>query len=207
MEDEPRHDDSDIIDSQHASLDKYMRLNSVYLLVLSKYKDYIEEKEELSVAELPTLVTPKAPMVTRKAAEIKGEFENYDYDANFYDASLKAFDFVSKSVDDLSLPLEFWLMPEETLHFMLGDITDKSILLCSLLIALGNPSAKVVVVSRDSMRNIYVYYEFSGHIVMMDMDNGSHTDLGSRDEMLGSFKLDDESTAYEFNDQMYVDIG
>ena len=188
------------------SLDRYVRLNNIYLLIISKYKDYIEEKEALSVAELPTLVTPKAAMVARKAADIKSEFDNYDYDANFYDAGMKAFDFVSRGIGSTALPIEFWLMPEETLRFMLGDVTDKSILLCSILIALGNPSSKVVVVSRDSMRSIYVYYEFGGSVVMMDVENGKVEKFGNKDDMLKAFSLDDESAAYEFNDQMYVDI-
>ncbi|MGC8537742.1 MAG: hypothetical protein ACP5MZ_02020 [Candidatus Micrarchaeia archaeon] len=194
------------VESMRDSLDRYVRLNNIYLLIISKYKEYIEEKEELSVAELPTLVTPKAAMVARKAADIKGEFDNYDYDANFPDAAMKAFDFVLKDIGDAALPIEFWLMPEETLRFMLGDITDKSILLCSILIALGNPSSKVVVVSRDSTRSIYVYYEFGGSIVMMDVENGKIEKFGNKDEMLKEFNLDDESAAYEFNDQMYVDI-
>ena len=188
------------------SLDRYVRLNNIYLLIISKYKDYIEEKEALSVAELPTLVTPKAAMVARKAADIKGEFDSYDYDANFPDAARKAFDFVSKDVGDAALPIEFWLMPEETLRFMMGDVTDKSILLCSILIALGNPSSKVVVVSRDSTRSIYVYYEFGGSIVMMDSESGKVEKFSNKDEMLKAFNLDDESAAYEFNDQMYIDI-
>ncbi|MCL5442668.1 MAG: hypothetical protein M1603_03230 [Candidatus Marsarchaeota archaeon] len=194
------------IESLRDSLDSYVRLSNIYLLIISKYKDYIEEKEALSVAELPTLVTPKAAMVARKAADIKSEFDNYDYDANFYDAGMKAFDFVSKGIGSTALPIEFWLMPEETLRFMLGDVTDKSILLCSILIALGNPSSKVVVVSRDSMRSIYVYYEFGGSVVMMDVENGKVEKFGNKDDMLKAFSLDDESAAYEFNDQMYVDI-
>ena len=194
------------VESVNASLDKYMRINNVYLLILSKYKDYIEEKEELSVAELPTLVTPKSALVARKGADIKGMFENYDYDGNFYDASIKAFDFVSKEVGDITLPIEFWLMPEETMRFMLGDVTDKSILLCSLLISLGNPSSKVVVISRDSIRDIRVYYEFGDYIVIMDIEKGKIIKLKSKDDMLKSFNFNEESTAYEFNDQMYVDI-
>ena len=194
------------IESLRDSLDSYVRLSNIYLLIISKYKDYIEEKEALSVAELPTLVTPKAAMVARKAADIKSEFDNYDYDANFYDAGMKAFDFVSKGIGSTALPIEFWLMPEETLRFMLGDVTDKSILLCSILIALGNPSSKVVVVSRDSMRSIYVYYEFGGSIVMMDSESGKVEKFSNKDEMLKAFNLDDESAAYEFNDQMYIDI-
>lgn len=42
------------------------RLNNLYLAVISRYKEYIEEKEGLSVAELPTLVTPNSEKVAKR---------------------------------------------------------------------------------------------------------------------------------------------
>ena len=56
------------------ALDKETRLSQLYLSIISRYKGYIEEKEELAVAELPTLVLPKGELVTRKANEIRGTF-------------------------------------------------------------------------------------------------------------------------------------
>lgn len=201
--------ETESLDSRQAPADnaqKYSKLNQVYLFILSRYRDYIEEKERISVAELPILVTPKNQLVVKKVDEIKGLFNNYSYEVNFHEASLKAFQFVTEEIDDISLPLQFWLMPEETLQFMIGDLTDKGILLCSLLIALGNPSSKVFVAIDDNRRNVDVYYEFNDSIILFDMEEGGIKSFKKKDDMVSSFNLTDDSTAYEFNDQMYIDI-
>src|SRR5271169_6510879 len=116
------------IDKQQEKEDK---LSQVYLAIISRYKDYIEEKEGLSVAELPRLVTPNDPKVKEKVAELKASFLNYDYNGNFREASVRAHDFVKNDITEAILPLQFWLTPEETLTFRLGDAMDKNMLLCS----------------------------------------------------------------------------
>lgn len=185
--------------------DKESRLNQIYLAIISRYKDYIEEKESLSVAELPVLVTPNDTKVKEKAAELKAGFLNYDYDGNFKEASTRAYDFVKKEITEATLPLQFWLTPEETLTFKLGDSIDKNILLCSIFIGLGNPSAKVFVKIGDAARKVFVYYEFKDKIYLFDIEGGIK-ELDSKDSMLKTMDLKEETTAYEFNNQMYADI-
>jgi hypothetical protein len=115
------------------ALDKETRLSQLYLSIISRYKGYIEEKEELAVAELPTLVLPKGELVLRKVNEIKGTFTNYGYDSDFPKAAMKAFEFVRDEIEEIILPLQFWLNPDETAEFRLGDRIDRNILLCSIL--------------------------------------------------------------------------
>ncbi len=179
------------------------RLNQLYLAVIFRYRYYIEEKENLSVAELPKLVTPNSPMVSKLAEEIKGE--EYLYEANFYDASIKARDFVRENVEDVLLPVQFWILPDETIRFGLGDNIDKNILLCSLLIRLGNPSAKVLINIREDTRNAYVYYEFNSNIYLLEME-GEVVAMQTKEEMIRRLGVNDESTAYEFNDKMFLDL-
>jgi len=191
--------------SSSQSLEREKRLNELYLAIISRYKDYIEEKEGLSVAELPTLVMPANPKVVEKVTEIEAGFLNYNYDADFSEAAVKAYEFVKKDIAEAALPLQFWLTPDETLTFMMGDIMDKNILLCSMLIDLGNPSAKVFVRLEESVRKVFVYYEFNGKVRVMDTDEGMK-EFNTKDEMLASLGMSEETTAYEFNNQMYVDI-
>jgi hypothetical protein len=191
--------------SSSQSLEREKRLNELYLAIISRYKDYIEEKEGLSVAELPTLVMPANPKVVEKVTEIEAGFLNYNYDADFSEAAVKAYEFVKKDIAEAALPLQFWLTPDETLTFMMGDIMDKNILLCSMLIDLGNPSAKVFVRLEESVRKVFVYYEFDGKVCVMDTDEGMK-EFNTKDEMLASLGMSEETTAYEFNNQMYVDI-
>jgi hypothetical protein len=190
---------------QDKGYERLSKLNQVYLAIISRYKDYIEDKESLSLAELPMLVTPKDNLVLKIAGEIKGSFSPYVYEKDFYEASMKAFAFVKEKVDTVVLPLQFWLMPEDVLTFMIGDNMDKNILLCSIFIALGNPSAKVLAVVKDSAQKVLVYYELNGMIRAFSID-GEPIELASLDEVKKKLGVDDGATAYEFNDKMYIDI-
>ena len=152
--------------------DRESRLSQVYLAIISRYKDYIEEKEGLSVAELPTLVTPNNEKVAQKSDEIKAGFLNYVYENNFIDASSRAYEFVRNEIDNITLPLQFWLTPAETLEFKMGDSMDKNILLCSILIRLGNPSAKVFVKMIENSRKVFVHFEFSDKVRLLGLENG-----------------------------------
>lgn len=187
------------------TLEKEMRLNQLYLAIISRYKDYIEEMEHISVAELPSLIMPKNEMVMKKADDIKKGFGVYNYKINFYEASINAFYFIKNSIEDAALPLQFWLTPEETLTFGIGDVMDRNILLASLLIDLGNPSAKVLVCVKDSVRKIFTYYEFDGKAYVLDFSNGFKK-FASRDEIIKSLDMNDETIAYEFNDQIHTEI-
>jgi hypothetical protein len=187
------------------ALDKETRLGQLYLSIIARYKGYIEEKEEIAVAELPTLVLPRGELVTRKAAEIKAAFPNYSYDNDFPKAALKAFEFVRDRIEEVILPLQFWLTPDESLEFRLGDRIDRNILLCSILIALGNPDSKVFVIKRESLMTTYTYFNFSGRTVLMDLSNVTSV-LPSRDDMIKQFRIGEDDTAYEFNHQSYIDV-
>ncbi len=180
-------------------------LSQLYLAVIQRYKSYIEDQESISVAELPTLVTPNNEKVAAKAKEIMDDFDHYTYESGFYDASVEALAFVRDRIADATLPLQFWLLPADTLTFGMGDVVDKCVLLCSLLIKLGNPSAKVLMSIRDSTRSVFVYYEYNSKLYLLDIRDGIK-ELADREAMLKELGIDDNSTAYEFNDKMYVDI-
>lgn len=187
------------------ALGKETRLNQLYLSIISRYRGYIEQKEELAVAELPTLVLPKGELVVRKASAIRAMFPNYTYDSDFPKAAMKAFELVRDEIEEVILPVQFWLTPDETAEFRLGDRMDRNILLCSLLVALGNPDSKVFVVKRESGLSIYTYFDFSGKTVLMDLNDGTKV-LTGREAMIGQLSIGEDDTAYEFNHQSYIDV-
>ncbi len=181
--------------------------NSIYLEIILRYKDYIEEKEGLYIADLPKLVTPKDESVGLAAREIQNNFPVYSYDDNFPDAARLAYQYVKKKIVDISLPIQFWLRPSQALKYEAGDIFDKAVLLCSILIALGNVSSRVVVVVRDTERHFIVYSEFKGKIIAMNIERGMG-DYKDFDALMKDINIgnSDDTTAYEFNDNMYRDI-
>lgn len=188
-----------------SALNHELKLNQLYLAIIMRYKDTIEQGEHKSLAELPALVTPKNEHVVKKADEIKGSLGMYIYNTAFYEASIDAFYFVKNNIDDASMPLQFWQTPEETLSFGIGDTIDKNILLASLLIALGNPSAKVIVHIRDNKRRILTYYEFERKAYALDFSTGFKR-YDNREELIRSLGMDADSAAYEFNDSIYRDM-
>lgn len=186
--------------------DRSGTLAALYLAIISRYKDYIEESENLSVAELPSLVTPKDQVVQRKAEEIKSKLSPYYFESKFGDAAKLAFDFIKNEITEVAMPVQFWLRPRETLTFSVGDSIDRNILMCSILIALDNPSARVLVCIKGNLRRVFVYCEFGGKLMLFDLNDGMSSPA-SKDEVIKGLGIDDETAAYEFNDQSYLDIG
>lgn len=183
------------------------KYNSIYLDVITRYKDVIEEGENLYIADLPRLVTPSDESVVLVSKEIKARFPAYDYEQSFADAARFAYDYVIKEITHISIPIQFWLRPSETIRYGAGDIFDKAVLLCSILVALGNPSSRIIVAVRENERQFAVYSEYKDRIIVMDLDKGMK-EYQSREQLMGSMNIreDDDITAYEFNDNMYRDI-
>lgn len=182
------------------------KYNSIYLEIIMRYRDYIEEKEGLYVAELPKLITPENDSVALVAKGIKERFAVYNYSDNFVEAATHAYEYVN-GIDHISLPIQFWLKPAETIKYGAGDVFDRAALLCSLLIALGEQSAKVVISVGESDRAFGVYFERNGRYTLMELGKETRH-FQSIDEMVKALGVgkSDEITAYEFNDKMYRDI-
>jgi hypothetical protein len=178
---------------------------ALYLAIIGRYKEYIEQNENISVAELPSLVTPKDQLVQLKADEIRSRLAPYYFESKFEDAANMTFEFINREIREVQMPLQFWLRPREALTFRVGDTIDRSILMCSIFVALGNPSTRVLVCIKGETRRVHVYCEFNGRILLFDL-GGKSSILSSKEELIGSLGIDDDTTAYEFNDQSYLDI-
>lgn len=183
------------------------KYSALYLEIIMRYKDEIEQGETLHVAELPKLITPQDEAVLSTVSKIKSAFSSYGYDDNFYDAALQAHRYVKERIVTLSPPIQFWLKPSQVVGLGAGDVFDKAVLLCSMLIALGNVSAKIITVIKDNTKKHVVYFEYREKMFAMDLENGVN-ELQSKDVLLISMGVQKEleMTAYEFNDKMYNDL-
>ncbi|MFP3278445.1 MAG: hypothetical protein RXO43_02695 [Candidatus Micrarchaeota archaeon] len=184
------------------------RYNQLYLEIIMRYKEYIEENENLYVAELPKLITPDNESVVGLANKIKSQFPIYNYNENFPDAVRIAYSYVKDNILLVNLPIQFWLKPEEVIRCGAGDIFDKATLLCSLIIALGNVSTKLIIKVEENEREFVVYSEFNNGIIAVDLERGVK-EYKSREELLkamGVYKENEEMNVYEFNDKMYNSI-
>ncbi|MDE1762240.1 MAG: hypothetical protein KGH59_00440 [Candidatus Micrarchaeota archaeon] len=192
---------------ENQSESQLKRYNQLYLAVILRYKDYIEEKENLNVAELPRLITPTDESVISVANRIKGIFPAYSFRENYTEAVKFAQDYVNVEITNASLPIEFWLAPADTIKSGAGDVFDRANLLCSILISLGAVTAKVVTVVNSSGRRFLVYSESDQGIIAIDLEGGKRI-FKDREQFLASLGLSegDDVTAYEFNDKMYNNL-
>ena len=185
--------------------------NSIYLEIITRYKEYIEEREGLYLTDLPRLITPADESVVLLTKELEGNFPAYNHDENFEDAVKLAYSHVRDKIAQISLPIQFWLKPAQTIRYSAGDIFDKAVLLCSLLIAIGNVSSRVMVIVRNNDRHFVVYSEFKDKILGIDMESGLSTyrnmdELLERNNINKDAEGNEDTTAYEFNDKFYRDI-
>ncbi len=181
--------------------------NNIYLEIIMRYREHIEEKEGIYITDLPKLVTPSNESVIFLAREVQNNFPVYSFNDNFPDAARLAYQHVKDKIMDISLPLQFWLSPADTIKYGAGDVFDKATLLCSVLIALGNVSSRIAVVVRGEERHFVVYSEFKDSIIAINIEKGV-TDYKNFDALMKALNLgnSDDTTAYEFNDKMYRDI-
>lgn len=183
------------------------KYNGIYLSIIMRYKDYIEEHEGLYIADLPKLVTPADSSVASVASGIMNSFPSYTYERDFLEAARLAYLYIKEKITAVSLPIQFWQKPSETITNCAGDPFDMAVLLCSILVALGNVSTKIIITLSDGKRDFLVYSEYNEELIVIDLERGI-TKAQSREELLSRLKIgtDPELSAYEFNDKMYTNI-
>ncbi len=187
------------------NLEYFKRLSQLYLFIILKYRGYIEKAETKSVADLPKLITPNDTFIKKMSDDIKSEFASYFYDVDFYAASLQAFNRVKSNIVDFSFPIQFWLKPKDILSLGISDEIGKNTLLCSILIGLGNYSSKVLVSFKNYHTYVFTYYEFNSKLFLMSF-NDSIRVFDNNKELFNYIKIDETTSAYEFNNISYFNI-
>ncbi|MFH1284996.1 MAG: hypothetical protein ABIH99_00260 [Candidatus Micrarchaeota archaeon] len=174
----------------------------LYRRVIEKYADKIEEGENKSITELRSLVKPKDKTVQEIKEKLLDEFHPYLYERDFLAAAEKAFAYVRDEIKNETLPVEFWLAPEEIVSAGAADEMDKCILLCSLLLALQNQTA-MVAIEADGEKHPFVIFELNGETHVMDPVHGERT-KGAKDEVFTGRKgKENYKLIYKFNDKEY----
>ena len=183
------------------------KYNSAYLEIIMRYRDYIEEKETLYVAELPKLITPNDEAVLSAVKNITNMFMSYRPEEDFYAAAKEAHSYVKNKIRTISLPVQFWPRPSQTIGLEAGDVFDKAVLLCSMMIAMGNISTRVITAVKDSEQKFAVYCECKDKLLFFEVEK-EMCEFQNREEMLEKLGVgkDAEMTAYEFNDKMYNNL-
>jgi hypothetical protein len=170
----------------------------VYSIIINRYKDLIEKNEAKTVSDLKSMINPNDEVIKRKKEEIISKFKKYEFEKDFLSAAEIAEEYIL-SLKNIQIPIEFWLTMSEIVELGGGDRMDKSMFLCSLLIALGNQSSYIVVGKNKTLK-IFVEYFYDG-VYLFDPVKGVKVYFKDEEEMLNFFE--DCDTIHKFNDREF----
>lgn len=179
------------------------KYNNVYLSIIARYRDYIEKNESLYVADLPGLIVPGNPSVANLARKISDSFPSYSYEKDFIEASRLALSYVRDSIETISIPIRFWQKPWETLTNGAGDAFDKAVLLCSILIALGGESTRIMVALERGGKDFVVFTKYHEELFTLDEARGILPAF-SKEEIKSRLVKTGEDEIFEFNDKLCI---
>lgn len=184
--------------------EKGLRLK-LYRLLLKKYAPIINERETKTVGEIKGLINKDDLTVQSLIAQFKPE--NYNYERNFLQAAKKAFEFLQREIRYVKpdVELNFWLTPAEMLASKVADDEDLAVFLCSILFALGNENASVMIVElEDLTTHAFVVMEFKGKVYFLDATQEHSFDkyCGTMPELLQEYTFNGARVnrlLYKFN--------
>lgn len=171
----------------------------LHKLVLARYRKFIEDGEAKTVSELRSLVRPMDPQVVELKLTLLDSFHPYVYEAHFLPALQKALDAIL-SYRAVRLPLSFWMSFGDMVRLQAADDIDRAMLLCSLIRAFGNDTARVLI-RRD--KAAFVSFQHAGQTHLIDIERRVMSAFAPGDEKLRQIMYDIE---YAFNDKEYEDL-
>ncbi|MBR6038671.1 MAG: hypothetical protein IKP53_08140 [Candidatus Methanomethylophilaceae archaeon] len=151
------------------------------------------------------LIDPDDPYVRTAAAHILSETEGYPDDAR----KLAALRFVGSAVEyaedeELFGRNEFWAAPAQTLYLHRGDCEDSSVLLCSILLAMGYDAILLdfpvhIAVGVESGAEADLAWEWSGKRWVLCESTSASRPLGSSEVAEGEpeFRAPSEPGIFE----------
>ena len=145
----------------------------LYRVLLGKYAELINENEKKTVGEIKSIISKDDLTVQSLANSFIPD--NYKFESHFFQAAEKAYNYVRDEIRnaEIDLNISFWLSPKEIISEKIGDDEDQAVLLCSLLFALGDEKAEVVIAElKDASSHAFVITEFKGRFLLLDPTQG-----------------------------------
>jgi hypothetical protein len=192
----------------HSAREKLLKCR-LYSVLLEKYAETINEKERRTIGEIKALVNKEDLTIQSILADLKPD--GYSFPQKYLEAVQKALSFVQKEISyvEPDLNLNYWLSPKEIFSSKVGDDEDLSVFLCSLLFALGDENASVIIAELDSLRtHAFASTEFSGKFFILDpsQNHGFQDFSGTKEEALQKYSFMGakiKKFLYKFNNSTY----
>lgn len=181
----------------------------LYKMLLQKYSDLINEHEKRTIGEIKGLVNGEDLTIQSILTDLKPE--DYFFERDYRKTAKKAFEFVISEINfvDPALNLNYWLSPKEIFSARVSDDEDLAVFLCSLLFALGDENAVILVCELDSLKtHAVVVTELNNEFILLDPSQ--HHDfkefIGEREGVLQKYSFGEakiKRLLYKFNHSTY----
>ncbi len=213
-------------------------LIALYRAVLRRYAELISERERKTVGEIKALVTKndltiqslaqgfiaaQGPSAEGSRPEGRGSEgtgtgslgrggEKGAFPKGYAKAGEKAFNYVRdqiKNLEGADIGISFWLTPTEIVSERIADDEDKAILLCSILYALGDEKAEVVIAElENNTPHAFVATELDGRFLLLDpsQQSGFLQYHGLKSDIMGKYSFNGSAIRkflYKFNNANY----
>lgn len=181
----------------------------LYRTLLTRYSDLINEFEKKTVGELKSLVDEKDLTIQSILQEYR--HADYSFEKNYPHAAERILGFLQRDINyvESDLEINFWLTPKEIMRGRVADDEDLAIFLCSLLSALGDASAEVVIAELENLTtHAFVITEHAGKFTLLDPSR-SHAFSefsGEKKEVLQKYTFNSQRIRrflYRFNSTNY----
>ncbi len=123
-----------------------------YKMVIDKYGELINQKEQRTVGEIKTLINADDLSIQSLVAKFKPD--TFTVEKDYLYTAQQVFDFIAKEIKYVpnDLNVNFWLSPTEILTHKVSDDEDLAVLLCACLFALGDEHATVYLMELEDLR-------------------------------------------------------
>ena len=177
----------------------------LYEALLKKYRELINENERKTVGEIKGLVNKEDLTVLSFIDQFKPK--EYNFERDYLDVLKKCYEFVVKEISyaKLDFELNYWFDASEILKYKVGDDEDIAIFLCSVMFALGDNNAAVVVFElEDYSTHAVVITEFGGKFILLDATQKVEFErfIGRKEEVLEKYRFKGKRIkrpVYKFN--------
>jgi len=141
----------------------------LHKFLLEKYSEKINEFEKKTIGEIKGLIDPDDLSIQSILAELISK--NYSFEKNYLSVAKEAYDFVMKEISfvESDIRINFWLTPIEIIKQKIADDEDLAVFLCTILFALGDEKAFVVIAEMENLTtHAFVITEFKDSFYLFD---------------------------------------
>ncbi len=177
----------------------------LHKFLLEKYSDAINEKEKKTIGEIKGLIDPDDLSIQSLLAELIST--DYSFEKNYLSVAKEAYFFVSKEISfvESDVKINFWLTPTEIIKQKIADDEDLAVFFCTILYALGDENAFVVVAEMENLTtHAFVITEFNFKFFLFDPSQKNSFDefSGKKEEVLEKYSFKESKIKrflYRFN--------